>query len=118
MAGADLNGDGIADADRARRNPADASTVVGRNTERFPPRVTLDLRLARPFHIGPRATLTASIDVFNVFNRANFSEVNNVFGTGAFPADPQRDSQGRVTYGTYQKALAPRQVQLGARVAF
>ncbi len=118
LAGADLNGDGIADADRARTNPVDASTTVARNGERFVPRITLDLRLARPFHVGSRATLTTAIDVFNVFNRANFNDVNNVFGTGAFPDQPQRDVEGRVTYGRYQKALAPRQVQLAVRVAF
>jgi len=43
---------------------------------------------------------------------------NNVFGSGAFPGDPLRDSAGRTTYGLYQKAQPPRQVQLAARLAF
>ena len=118
LAGADLNGDGIADADRARANPADPSTAVPRGGERFNARITLDLRLARTFHAGSRATVTTALDVFNVLNRANFSEVNGVFGTGSFPSQPLTDGQGRVTFGTYQKARAPRQTQLALRVAF
>jgi hypothetical protein len=58
------------------------------------------------------------VEAFNVFNRTNFSEINNIFGRGAFPGDPQKDAQGRVTYGLYEQALAPRQVQLGARISF
>jgi len=53
-----------------------------------------------------------------LFNRSNFSEVNAVFGRGAFPDEPQRDAQGRVTYGLFEQALPPRQVQLALRVSF
>ena len=76
------------------------------------------MRLARPIRITERVTVTPLLEVFNLFNRTNFSEVNNIFGTGAFPSEPQRDASGRVTYGLFQKALPPRQVQLAARVAF
>ena len=58
------------------------------------------------------------VEVFNLFNRTNVSEVNNIFGTGAFPTDPLRDANGRTTYALFQKALPPRQVQLAARVTF
>jgi hypothetical protein len=118
LAGADLNGDGLPTADRARATPADASTSVGRNSERLPAQVTADMRLARPIRLSGRLTLTPMLEVFNLFNRSNFIEVNNVFGTGAFPNDPLRDAAGRVTYGLFQKAQPPRQVQLAARLAF
>jgi hypothetical protein len=118
LAGADLNGDGLPQNDRARVDPANGSTAVGRNSERLPAQVTADLRVARPMRLSPRVTLTPMLEVFNLFNRSNINEVNNIFGTGAFPGDPLRDASGRTTYGLFQKALPPRQVQLAARVAF
>jgi hypothetical protein len=36
-------------------------------------------------------------EAFNLFNRSNVSEVNNIFCSGAFPSEPARDAQGRVT---------------------
>jgi hypothetical protein len=121
LAGADLNGDGDGGAfpaDRARRNPSDAASSVGRNSETMPAQVILDARLSKRFKIGGGASVEAIAEAFNLLNRSNFSEVNNIFGRGAFPADPQRDSQGRVTYGTFEQALPPRQVQLALRVLF
>jgi hypothetical protein len=44
--------------------------------------------------------------------------VNDLFGVGAFPTDPQRDAAGRVTYGRYTASLAPRQAQLALRLSF
>ena len=118
LAGADLNGDGVPTADRARVVPADASSSVGRNSERLPAQATADLRVSRAIRLSARVTLTPMVEVFNLFNRTNVSEVNNVFGTGAFPTDPLRDANGRTTYALFQKALPPRQVQLAARVTF
>jgi hypothetical protein len=51
-------------------------------------------------------------EVFNLFNRSNFTDVNNVFGTGAYPSDPLP------TFGQFQQAGAARQVQLAARFTF
>ena len=45
-------------------------------------------------------------------------EVNNIFGAGAFPAAPARDAQGRATYGLFEQALPPRQIQLALRFTF
>jgi hypothetical protein len=118
LGGADLNGDGIGDADRARRNPSDPSSTVSRNGERFPSWATLDLRVSRSFRTGGRGSVTVAIDAFNVFNRANFTDVNNVFGPGAYPGEPQVDARGRVVFGRFQKTHAPRQVQLGVRLSF
>ena len=65
-----------------------------------------------------RAALDVIVEAFNLLDRTNFSEINNIFGRGAFPGQPQRDAQGRVTYGLYEQALPPRQIQLAAKVSF
>ncbi len=85
LAGADLNGDGLPQSDRARAIPADASTAVRRNSERLPAQATADLRVARPIRLSARVTLTPMLEVFNLFNRTNFSEVNNIFGYWRLP---------------------------------
>jgi hypothetical protein len=121
LAGADLNGDGDGGAfppDRARRDPSDPASSVGRNSETMPAQASLDVRVSKRFAIGGRAAMVLLAEAFNVFNRSNFSEVNAVFGRGAFPDEPQRDTEGRQTYGLYEQALPPRQVQVALRVMF
>jgi hypothetical protein len=118
LAGADLNGDSLPLADRARRNPADPATSVGRNSARLPAEATVDVRVSRRTRLGSRAALEAIVEVFNLFNRANFSQANDLFGVGAFPGEPQRDAAGRVSYGRSTAALAARQAQLAVRVTF
>jgi hypothetical protein len=121
LAGADLNGDGDGGAfppDRARRNPLDPATSVGRNSEAMPAQVTFDVRLSKQFAVGGRGAILVLAEAFNLFNRSNFSEVNPIFGRGAFPNEPQRDAQGRATYGLFEQALPPRQIQLAVRASF
>jgi carboxypeptidase family protein/TonB-dependent receptor-like protein len=122
IAGADLNGDGdggaIPGPDRARRTLSDAASSVGRNSENLPATFTVDLRLSKRLRIGKKGALDLIAEAFNLLDRVNYSEVNNLFGTGAFPDQPQRDGQGRVTYGTFTAAQAPRQIQLAAKVSF
>src|SRR6185295_13450967 len=63
LAGADLNGDadgGAFPSDRARTNPADAATSVGRNSGTMKSQITVDARLGKKFRFGQRAAL----DVF------------------------------------------------------
>jgi hypothetical protein len=57
-------------------------------------------------------------EAFNLFNRSNVSEVNNIFGAGAYPQEPARDAQGRVIYGPFEQAQPPRQIQLALRFTF
>jgi hypothetical protein len=121
LAGADLNGDGNGGGtpfDRARRDPADPGSSVGRNAETMAGQLNVDLRLSKRFSLGKGAAIEAIAEAFNLFDRTNFSEINNVFGRGAFPGQPQTDAQGRVTYGLYEQALPPRQVQLALKVSF
>jgi hypothetical protein len=120
LAGADLNGDGNGGAfppDRARANPNDEATSVGRNSEVTAEYVNLDLRVSKRFRFGKNGSFEAILDVFNVFNRANFFENTNqssftIFGTGAFPGSPLP------TYGLYTETLPPRQAQLAAKISF
>jgi hypothetical protein len=114
LAGVDLNGDrdgGSFPSDRARRVPADPATSLARNSDRLPAQVSLDLRISRPVAAGP-LEIEPMLEVFNVFNRTNFVEVQNVFGAGPYPDQPSP------TYGQYTQAGPARQVQLAVRVAF
>ena len=120
LAGFDFNADGNGGAfppDRARRNPADEASSVGRNSGTTASYVNLDLRLSKRFKLGQRAALEAILDVFNATNRTNFFENTNqssftIFGTGAFPGSPLP------TYGRYTETLPPRQAQLAAKLSF
>jgi hypothetical protein len=120
LAGTDLNGDGNGGAfpsDRARVNPADESTSVGRNSETTAAQYNVDLRVSRKFKLGGRASFEAILDAFNVFNRVNFYEDTNqssftIFGAGAYPSNPLP------TYGRYTQTLPPRQVQLAGKISF
>ena len=118
LAGADLNGDGLLFADRARTTVTDPTTSVGRNSERMDPEFRIDFRLMKRFVLNGAASVDVMVDMFNLFNQTNFTEVNNIFGPGAFPQAPAQDAAGRVTYGLFEKAAPPRQFQLGARLNF
>ena len=115
LAGTDLNGDGdggALPADRARRIPAEASSHVGRNSGTLPAQITVDVRGSRTFRLTGRVRVDVLAECFNLLNRTNYTEINNVFGAGAFPSDPLP------TYGQFQKAGPPRQLQLALRVSF
>jgi hypothetical protein len=51
-------------------------------------------------------------EVFNLFNRSNYVNVNNVFGTGSYPASPAP------TFGEYTQAAPARQIQLALKLGF
>ena len=72
---------------------------------------TVDARLSKTLRIRP-IELELLADVFNVFNRTNFIDVQNVFGTGAYPSQPSP------TFGQFTQADPARQLQLAVRVSF
>ena len=78
----------------------------------------VDARLGKRFELARGVAVEGMVDVFNLLNRVNYTEINNIFGRGAFPDEPQRDAAGRVTYGVYEQALPGRQIQLGMKIVF
>ncbi|PWT80391.1 MAG: hypothetical protein C5B57_12340 [Blastocatellia bacterium] len=116
LAGADLNGDGdggtIPGPDRARAVLSDPSTSIPRDSGRLPAQASLDLRVTKQLGLGGRRTIDAIFEVFNVFNKANMTDINNIFGVGAYPTNPLP------TFGQFQQAAPPRQVQLAVKMNF
>src|SRR4029453_18686907 len=99
LAGTDLNGDGDGGAfpsDRARRVPSDPTSSIRRNLGRLPSQATVDIRVSRDIDVRPRVRVSLILEAFNVFNRTNFIEVNNIFGPGSYPENPLP------TFGLYQ----------------
>jgi hypothetical protein len=116
LAGADLNADGdggtIPGPDRARTNPSDPATAIRRNSGTMPMQATVDVRLSKEITLRSRTRLEAMVEVFNLFNRTNFTDINNVFGTGPYPTVPLP------AYGQFVQAAAPRQAQVAMRITF
>ena len=116
LAGEDLNGDGdggtIPGPDRARTDPFDPSTSVPRNSGSMPMQATIDVRVNKAMPISRRVRLEALFEVFNLFNRANFIDVNNVFGTGRYPISPLPG------FGQFLQAAPPRQAQVALKINF
>jgi len=112
LAGADLNGDGDGGAtDRPRGILTEIATSAMRNAATLPAEATVDLRVARRFIFG-RTNVEGIFEIFNLFNRTNYTAVNNVWGTGAYPSAPLP------TYGKFTQAGAPRQMQFAVKIAF
>jgi len=83
-------------------------SIVERNSLVGAPLHRVDLRLQRRFNLWARASIDGIIEVFNVFNHANYggyttSEVNAAYG------QPTRNEN---------VAYAPRMLQLGFRLTF
>ena len=78
----------------------------------MPATMTFDLRVAKQLDLGDRTRLDLMVDAFNLFNRTNYTQINNVFGSGAYPTDPLP------TFGQFTEAAPPLQVQLAARLSF
>jgi hypothetical protein len=112
LAGTDLNGDGDGGnfpTDRARTTPSNPSSSLSRNAGRLRAEGTVDVRVSRRFSFYRNGTVEPIFEVFNLLNRVNYTDVNNVFGVGAFPQSPLP------TYGQFQRAAPPRQAQLAVR---
>jgi hypothetical protein len=102
--GGDANGDGNPNSDRLG--------LLGRNTLEGPAYRSLDLRVAREFGLGGRARGEVTVDVFNVFNRANIRDLNTVWGS----FDP--NVAPIASFNTPRDVFNPRQAQLGLKVRF
>lgn len=122
LANTDVNGD--------RHYTNDRPIGAGRNTGIGPNFVTLDMRLARSFKLNERATLQFLAEGFNITNRTNFATVNNVVGP-LFGLPPSAGGAGATTFRVegnpalspsqplgFTSEFAPREIQLGVRLAF
>src|SRR5262249_35039030 len=97
---------------------------AARNTGLGASYADFDARLSRTFKIGERTGLQFMAEAFNLFNRTNYSSVNNSVGANFAPpfnvhgiAAPITNPLG-LTANAYTQAFAKRQIQLGARVSF
>lgn len=112
LAGTDLNGDNNGFTDR----PPGA----GRNSGVGPNYIDIDARLSRRFKLTEGVSLQFMAEAFNLFNRTNYSSVNNVVGPGfAPPFNVSGTNQvGPSSPLGFTAASAKRELQFGARLAF
>jgi hypothetical protein len=118
LLGFDRNGDTHSETDR----PILAGgAIVGRNTGRGPSFFSTDLRVARKFLLpGERANFEFIFEAFNLFNKVNYSGVNNVVGNMPLPSSVLEGSEhipANRPLG-FTAAFNPRQIQLGFRMNF
>jgi hypothetical protein len=113
LAGADLNFDGNGGTfppDRPRTNPGDPTSSIGRNAGTLPRQAAVDLRIGKRFPLGGDVSVDGIFEVFNLFNRTNYTDIQNIFGTGAYPGSPIS------TFGQFTQAGPPRQIQLAVKL--
>ena len=112
LMGFDANGDTNANTDRP--------PFAGRNTGRGPGFASFDLRVTKAFIIRNRnSRIEVMAEAFNLFNRVNYSGVNNVVGTSLSAFDVKGDPSRAATDPLgFTSAFAPRQIQLGLRLRF
>lgn len=112
LAGTDLNGDNNGNTDR----PPGA----GRNTGLGPDYIDFDARVSRRFKITEGVSLQFMAEGFNVFNRTNYSSVNNVVGPNFPPFFNVAGIVGAPATSPlgFTAASAKRELQFGVRLAF
>jgi hypothetical protein len=113
LTGAELNGD--------RHSSTDRPVMAGRNTGIGPDFWTVDLRLTRTIKLRSETRrLEVMLEGFNLFNRLNFSSVNNTVGTNFAP--PYRVNASRALGPSsplgFTSAFDARRIQLGLRFSF
>jgi hypothetical protein len=114
LLGFDANNDTQANTDRPR--------YAGRNTGLGPNYISMDLRVSKEFQLGGDSDyrLEGIFEAFNLFNRVNYSGVNNVVGTTALPSHHvtgNRNATPAQPLG-FTSAFDPRQIQLGVKFKF
>ncbi len=113
--GFDANGDLEPGSDRVG--------TIGRNTYRGDSFRTVDLRVSRVFGLGGGVRAELTVDVFNVFNRTNVTDINTVYGSPLFVGPPPLEfGDGAIapvpSFGTPAQVGNPREVQLGLKLTF
>jgi hypothetical protein len=84
--------------------------------------VAFDLRLAKTIHFRSDSSyrLEGIVEAFNLFNRVNFSGVNNIVGMtpmSEYRVEGNRNAKPVDPLG-FTSAFDPRQIQLGIKLKF
>jgi hypothetical protein len=114
LLGFDANNDTQANTDRP--------PFVGRNTGRGPSFMSFDLRVAKEFRLSQESDygFEGIFEAFNLFNRVNFSGVNNIVGNAPLPlsrVSGNRNASPTEPLG-FTSAFDPRQLQVGLKFKF
>jgi outer membrane receptor protein involved in Fe transport len=110
------------DANADFRSSSDRPGTAGRNTGLGEPFYSVDLRLARRFFESETRYLEFTFEAFNLFNRINYTGVNNEVGA-TFPVNGPFNVRGieglppTAPLG-FTTAAPARQLQFGARFNF
>jgi hypothetical protein len=98
---------------------------IERNTFRLPYQTNVDLRVSRQFALPGKARIEVLAEAFNLFNRINYTAVNQTFYTiGGTSAANATLTYNSATFGAFTNANSgtfaprPREIQLGARILF
>lgn len=93
---------------RSYRQPDGTIVTLKRNSNVGEPFAKLDMRIAKWFELGADRRVGVIAEFFNVLNRKNYGSYGNVLGSRTYQ-QPLRNPSNQ---------FAPRQTQLGVRVAF
>jgi hypothetical protein len=96
---------------------------IPRNAYQFPKTANVDLRVSRGFSLSGGHRIEGILDVFNMFDRMNYTQVNQtiyaVGGTAAAPTLTYNSTFGSLTNGNSNYfVFTPRQIQLALRYSF
>lgn len=119
LAGTDLNlsGDAFNPTDR----PIVGGVSIGRDKGELPGFASVDLRLTKKISFKETMNLFGFVEVFNLFNRTNISEVDRIFlpdRNGNFNLPPQENGRFKALPERYRNAFSARQLQVGFRFTF
>jgi carboxypeptidase family protein/TonB-dependent receptor-like protein len=106
--------DGWFDPTAFQLQPAGTLGNSGRGAFRGPNLRTVDLAAVKSSSIGRSARLEIRVEVFNIFNRANFGNPTLIAFTGGSDNELPQASFGRIR----STVTSARQMQLGARLSF
>lgn len=119
--------------------PGRPAVYAGRNTGIGPDFINFDLRVMKRLEIKEKSSVELSFEAFNLFNRVNFSGVNNIVPSATLiipdaanplgfrsvvssvqlPSFRVKGGGGRVTeFSGFTAAFAPRQIQLALKIRF
>lgn len=103
----------------AIKNNATNVNLTERGSEQLDDRNMVDLRLSKEFSVTRDLRISLFADCFNLFNSDTATAVDGRWGTINYNAtDPSKSTFVSRVYGAPTAMESPRQVRLGARVAF